>query len=51
MGHTVNADEPNWGDVETVLWDKRDNTMSGGTDPRYPQGKAEVQLAPVESKR
>jgi len=28
------------------LWDKRANTLSGGTDPRYPQGKAEVQLQP-----
>ena len=46
MGHVVNAAEPIWGDVETVQWDKRANTLSGGTDPRYPQGKAEVQLAP-----
>jgi gamma-glutamyltranspeptidase / glutathione hydrolase len=46
MGHAVNAAEPIWGDVETVLWDKRANTLSGGTDPRYPQGKAEVQLQP-----
>ena len=46
MGHAVNAAESIWGDVETVLWDKRANTLSGGTDPRYPQGKAEVQLQP-----
>jgi len=44
MGHTVNAAEPIWGDVETIFWDKRANTLSGGTDPRYPQGKAEVEL-------
>jgi gamma-glutamyltranspeptidase/glutathione hydrolase len=44
MGHTVNAAEPIWGDVETIFWDKRANTLSGGTDPRYPQGKAEVGL-------
>ena len=46
MGHTVNAAEPIWGDVETVMWDKRTNTLSGGTDPRYPQGKVEVQPLP-----
>ncbi|MEO6263569.1 MAG: gamma-glutamyltransferase [Luteimonas sp.] len=43
MGHTVNAAEPIWGDVETVLWDKRGNTLSGGTDPRHPQGKVGLQ--------
>jgi len=46
MGHTVNAAEPIWGDVETVMWDKRANTLSGGTDPRYPQGKVQVQPFP-----
>jgi hypothetical protein len=25
--------------------------LSGGTDPRYPQGKADVQLTPQDSTR
>jgi len=45
MGHTVNAGETAWGDVETVQWDKRANTLSGGTDPRNPVGKARVEPA------
>ena len=44
MGHTVNAREPTWGNLQTVHWDARTNTLSGGSDPRNPVGKAEVQL-------
>ena len=42
MGHVVNAAEPNWGNLQTVEWDKRDNTLSGGSDPRNPVGAAQV---------
>ena len=46
MGHTVNAGEGTWGNLQTVMWNRRDNTLSGGTDPRNPVGKAAVQAAP-----
>jgi gamma-glutamyltranspeptidase / glutathione hydrolase len=44
MGHTVNAGEGTWGNLQTVAWDKRANTLSGGTDPRNPVGSTEVLL-------
>ncbi len=34
-----------WGNLQTVEWDKRNNVLSGGSDPRNEVGKAEVQLA------
>jgi gamma-glutamyltranspeptidase/glutathione hydrolase len=46
MGHTVNAAEAPWGNLQTVAWDKRRNVLSGGSDPRNPVGKAEVLLQP-----
>jgi len=46
MGHTVNAGEGTWGNLQTVMWNRRDNTLSGGTDPRNPVGKAAVQPQP-----
>ena len=33
-----------WGNLQTVEWDKRSNTLSGGSDPRNEVGAAEVQL-------
>jgi gamma-glutamyltranspeptidase/glutathione hydrolase len=42
MGHAVNAAESPWGNLQTVSWDKRANTLEGGTDPRNPVGSAEV---------
>jgi len=42
MGHTVNAAETTWGNLQTVVWDKRAGTLEGGTDPRNPVGKAAV---------
>ena len=42
MGHKVNAGERTWGNLQTVSWDKRANTLEGGTDPRNPVGKADV---------
>ena len=35
-----------WGNMNTVLWDKRANTLSGGTDPRSNVGKARVVASP-----
>jgi gamma-glutamyltranspeptidase/glutathione hydrolase len=40
MGHRVNPAEATWGNLQTVAWDKRANTLEGGTDPRNPSGKA-----------
>jgi gamma-glutamyltranspeptidase/glutathione hydrolase len=42
MGHTVNAAEPPWGNMQTVEWNKRAGTLAGGSDPRNPVGKASV---------
>ena len=42
MGHAVNASESTWGNLQTVAWDKRRNTLEGGSDPRNPVGRAEV---------
>jgi gamma-glutamyltranspeptidase/glutathione hydrolase len=46
MGHTVNAGESTWGNLQTVAWDKRRDTLEGGSDPRHPEGKADVLLQP-----
>jgi gamma-glutamyltranspeptidase/glutathione hydrolase len=35
-----------WGNMNTVLWDRRANTLSGGTDPRSNVGKARVVTTP-----
>ena len=31
-----------WGNLQTVEWDRRSNTLQGGSDPRNPVGSAEV---------
>jgi gamma-glutamyltranspeptidase/glutathione hydrolase len=46
MGHTVNAGEGTWGNLQTVAWDRIANTLEGGTDPRNPVGKAAVESGP-----
>jgi gamma-glutamyltranspeptidase/glutathione hydrolase len=46
MGHTVNAGEPTWGNLQTVAWDRRRDALEGGSDPRHPEGKADVLLQP-----
>ena len=46
MGHTVNAGESTWGNLQTVQWDKRANTLSGGSDPRNPVGRTTVVAKP-----
>lgn len=35
-----------WGNLQTVEWDKRGNTLSGGSDPRNEVGAAQVQPQP-----
>ena len=51
MGHTVIVPgEPQtaqrssdaWGNLQAVEWNRREGTLSGGTDPRNPVGKAQV---------
>lgn len=53
MGHTVIVPgEPQtaqrssdaWGNLQTVEWNRAQGTLSGGTDPRNPVGKAQVVL-------
>ncbi len=46
MGQTVTTRASTWGDMQAVEWDRRDNTLSGGSDPRRPTGKAEVIKTP-----
>jgi len=54
MGHTLDLPKATadgrgsshvWGNLQTVLWDRRANTLEGGSDPRNPVGKAEVELS------
>ncbi len=49
MGHTVNAGEGSWGNLQTVAWDRIADTLEGGTDPRNPVGKAGVQAVGLQS--
>ena len=55
MGHEVDLPEEaadgrrsshSWGNLQTVSWDRKGNTLHGGTDPRNPVGKAAVEAAP-----
>ena len=53
LGHTLDlpGDEAEggrgsshvWGNLQTVEWNLRDNTLRGGSDPRNPVGKAAVE--------
>ncbi|HLM54298.1 MAG TPA: gamma-glutamyltransferase [Pseudoxanthomonas sp.] len=59
LGHTVQVPEEAketaggrasshvWGNLQTVMWDKRSNTLHGGSDPRNPVGAAEVRIQPA----
>ena len=51
MGHTVKLPEDTvsgrasshvWGNMQTVVWDRVDNRLEGGTDPRNDVGSARV---------
>jgi len=43
MGHTVNAGEDSWGNLQAVEWDRRANALRGGSDPRNEVGRARVE--------
>ena len=43
MGHRVEVRSGTWGNLQTVQWDRKANTLAGGTDPRNPVGKAAVE--------
>lgn len=38
LGHTVEVTKSTWGNMQTVLWDKKANTLSAGSDPRNEVG-------------
>ena len=40
-----------WGNLQTVLWDRKAGTLTGGSDPRNNVGKAEVMMAPAAETR
>ena len=52
MGHTVELPPAEavdgrgsshvWGNLQTVEWDRRAGVLRGGSDPRYPEGKAAI---------
>lgn len=44
MGHKVTTRSTTWGNMQAVEWNRATNTLSGGTDPRNPVGKADVVL-------
>jgi gamma-glutamyltranspeptidase/glutathione hydrolase len=46
MGHEVNPDEGTWGILNTVAWDRVENTLSAGADPRNPVGSGKVMAQP-----
>ncbi len=55
MGHVVDVPEDGdaaknsshtWGNMNTVMWDRRSNTLEGASDPRSPVGKSDVLLRP-----
>lgn len=55
MGHTVATPQDaadgrrssdTWGNLQTVEWNLRDNTLHGGSDPRNAVGKAVVEAMP-----
>jgi gamma-glutamyltranspeptidase/glutathione hydrolase len=35
LGHTVNAGERPWGNMQVVAWDRRTGAVEAGTDPRW----------------
>ncbi|MDQ3287930.1 MAG: gamma-glutamyltransferase [Pseudomonadota bacterium] len=51
MGHTVNQGESDWGNLQTVQWNREAGTLSGGSDPRRPGGKSAVEPASAAAER
>jgi len=56
MGHSIQQPGENpaggrgsshvWGNMQTVEWNRKDNMLYGGSDPRHPTGSAEVKPFP-----
>jgi len=46
MGHEVSAGEGTWGILNTVAWDRLQDKLSAGADPRNPVGSGEVMPQP-----
>ncbi|HEY5973057.1 MAG TPA: gamma-glutamyltransferase [Pseudoxanthomonas sp.] len=44
-GSELGSSHP-WGNLQTVEWDKRANTLSAGSDPRNPVGEGRVERVP-----
>ncbi len=42
LGHTVNVRERTWGNMHGVMWNKQTGEVEGGSDPRWPSGRAIV---------
>lgn len=42
LGHTVNVRERTWGNMHGVMWNKHTGAVEGGSDPRWPSGRAIV---------
>ena len=54
MGHELKGGDEaglgsshRWGNLQTVEWDKRTDTLATGSDPRNPVGSGQVELAPA----
>ncbi len=45
-GDAANNSSHTWGNMNTVMWNRRSNTLEGASDPRNPVGKSEVLLRP-----
>src|SRR5690606_10569844 len=39
-----NTSSHQWGNMQSVLWDRAGNQLQGGSDPRNPVGRAQVRL-------
>ena len=42
MGHEVEVRERPWGNMHGVMWNMKTGEVSGGSDPRWPSGRAVV---------
>ena len=42
MGHVVEVRDSTWGNMHGVMWDRSTGEVSGGSDPRWPSGRAIV---------
>jgi gamma-glutamyltranspeptidase/glutathione hydrolase len=42
LGHEVKVRENTWGNMHGVMWDRETGAVTGGSDPRWPSGRAIV---------